>query len=943
MALDNNIDVLTLTETWMKKEDSAICSEIREVSFNVLHTPRGRRGGGVATLTKRNISMRKVNVQRKFRSFECQEVLLKPPANCRILVVYRPGTVGQFNSFLEEFEDLLVSLTEQRHCSVICGDLNIHMERSSDPHTIRFKTLLSELGWENAVEVPTHNRGGTLDLILTKADESSTAAVRISEVSVTPHPAAPDHFLVTCLADLPSPNTDQYMIRSGRNINGIDRELLKEEILCSDLCDDLPDQLEEYVDLYNNTLGSVLDNLAPTEEKKVKIRTVPKWMKTATCLRVRRIRRAKERRWKSRLLKSCNIRVLTSVYTEWKEASKVSIKTLEDARSKYYQAEFKRLQGNAKGMYSVVNGLLGIEKSPTTLPSDKEPSQLAPEFNEYFKSKVTKIYQQIESQSIPPPAVTPQPDKPTTKFTAFSPVSDEDLLKMIREMNRKHCQLDPMPTSLIMECLPELLPSISKIVNDSLLTGIFPQSFKEAIIRPSFKGKELDPEDLSSYRPVSNLSFISKVVEKAVSIQLVDYLENNGLFPSHQSAYRKFHSCETATLKIVNDLLVLLDSRSRAVLLLLDLSAAFDTVKHSRLLRKLEDQYGISGNALKWFQSYLQSRSTSVLLENNRSDTLEVEIGVPQGSILGPVLFVLYTRDLQDIARVYDLNIHLFADDTQIYVSFDESNTDDVFRRLQRCFKHIQWWMGENFLKLNPSKTEVLVLTNKADKSPIPETLSLDPDEEDFKVAETARNLGIWFDSKLSMSEHISRTVRACWAQLSNLWRIGSRLTRQTKIQLVHTLIHSRLDYGNALLKQATKEDINRLQKVQNSAVRFINNHKRRRGVTKLRRELHFLPVNARIDFKILLLTYKCINGLAPPYLRDLITPRKQTGHNLRKDNDPTLLEKTFSSKYRHTRAAFSLNAPKLWNGLPRGIRESSTVEMFKTRLKTHLFRLAYE
>ena len=251
--------------------------------------------------------------------------------------------------------------------------------------------------------------------------------------------------------------------------------------------------------------------------------------------------------------------------------------------------------------------------------------------------------------------------------------------------------------------------------------------------------------------------------------------------------------------------------------------------------------------------------------------------------------------------------------------------------------------MGENFLKLNPSKTEVLVLTNKADKSPIPETLSLDPDEEDFKVAETARNLGIWFDSKLSMSEHISRTVRACWAQLSNLWRIGSRLTRQTKIQLVHTLIHSRLDYGNALLKQATKEDINRLQKVQNSAVRFINNHKRRRGVTKLRRELHFLPVNARIDFKILLLTYKCINGLAPSYLRDLITPRKQTGHNLRKDNDPTLLEKTFSSKYRHTRAAFSLNAPKLWNGLPRGIRESSTVEMFKTRLKTHLFRLAYE
>ena len=179
--------------------------------------------------------------------------------------------------------------------------------------------------------------------------------------------------------------------------------------------------------------------------------------------------------------------------------------------------------------------------------------------------------------------------------------------------------------------------------------------------------------------------------------------------------------------------------------------------------------------------------------------------------------------------------------------------------------------------------------------------------------------------------------------KLSNLWRIGNRLNRQTKIQLVHTLIHSRLDYGNALLKQASKKDINRLQKVQNSAVRFINNHRRRRGVTKLRRELHFLPVDARIDFKLLLLTYKCINGLAPLYLQDLITPRTQTGRNLRNDNDLTLLERSFSSKYRQTSAAFSISAPKLWNGLPRGIRESSTVEMFKTRLKTHLFRLAYE
>ena len=175
-----------------------------------------------------------------------------------MLTVYRPGTVGQFECFLEEFEDLLVSLMEQRECSIICGDFNIHMERAADPTAVKFKALLSELGWHNTVNVPTHNKGGTLDLILTRSDDASASGVRISEVEVIPHPAAPDHYLVSCLADLPSPSNDSFMTRRARNINGLDLELLKEEILCSDLCDELPEHLEECVDVYNNTLGSIL-------------------------------------------------------------------------------------------------------------------------------------------------------------------------------------------------------------------------------------------------------------------------------------------------------------------------------------------------------------------------------------------------------------------------------------------------------------------------------------------------------------------------------------------------------------------------------------------------------------------------------------------------------------------------------------------------------------
>ena len=190
----------------------------------------------------------------------------------------------------------------------------------------------------------------------------------------------------------------------------------------------------------------------------------------------------------------------------------------------------------------------------------------------------------IEDENVPVPKTQPTPKTCTSTFTKFKQVTDEELVKTNRDMNKKHCSLDPMPSSMVNDALPELTPVISRIVNDSLTKGIFPTAFKEAIIRPSFKGKDLDSEQLNSYRPISNLSFISKVVEKCASIQLTEYLEENKLLPTKQSAYRKFHSCETATLKIFNDILLLLDNKSKVVLLLLDLSAAFDTVKHTNLL-----------------------------------------------------------------------------------------------------------------------------------------------------------------------------------------------------------------------------------------------------------------------------------------------------------------------------------------------------------------------
>ena len=192
------------------------------------------------------------------------------------------------------------------------------------------------------------------------------------------------------------------------------------------------------------------------------------------------------------------------------------------------------------------------------------------------------------------------------------------------------------------------------------------------------------------------------------------------------------------------------------------------------------------------------------------------------------------------------------------------------------------------------------------------------------------------------MSAHVSKIIQACHYQLINLWRIRRRLTKELRIQLVHMLIHSRLDYGNALLFGIKKEDIKRLQKIQNSAVRFVFCSKGRRGVTRMRKDLHFLPVEMRIKFKIGLLTYKCLHGLAPPYLSEMLSFRKQKVKAMRADCDHTLLERPFNTKYHSTESAFSICAPKLWNGLPREIREAETPSSFKKMLKTHLFGLSF-
>ena len=259
------------------------------------------------------------------------------------------------------------------------------------------------------------------------------------------------------------------------------------------------------------------------------------------------------------------------------------------------------------------------------------------------------------------------------------------------------------------------MPILCQIVNLSLQSGFVPHSLKQAILKPLLKKASLD-HILSNFRSISNLEFVAKLTGKVVANRLVSYLEQNHLDEPLQSAYKKFHSCETALVRVHNDMLCAIDERCCVVLLLLDLSAAFDTVDHNILPQRLHSRFLVRGKALDWFASYLADRTQSVIINNTKLKPYPLECGVPQGSILEPILYLLYTSPLADILKHHNMCYHLYADDTQRYVSFvtnDDNALNSSITKIENCLSDINLWMTANKLKLNKSKTDLIYLYSR--------------------------------------------------------------------------------------------------------------------------------------------------------------------------------------------------------------------------------------
>lgn len=400
---------------------------------------------------------------------------------------------------------------------------------------------------------------------------------------------------------------------------------------------------------------------------------------------------------------------------------------------------------------------------------------------------------------------------------------------------------------------------------------------------------------------------------------------------------RPCFSTETALLRVYNDLLLAADIGNEAVLILLDYSAAFDTINHDILLDRLVNKFGISDSALSWFKSYFTDRSQSIVINKSVSKPHTPLEGVPQGSVIGPLAFTLYTSPLEDIIASHGFGRMIYADDTQVYVILNHEDTS-LIPKLERCISDIKAWSSANDLKLNEEKTEVLHIASKFRKCSTLSSVNIA--SIPVEPVKCARNLGVVVSKDLTMDKYISNKCRSASFALYKIGHIRKCLDARTTETLVHAFITCHLDQCNSLLYGLPDSLIAKLQRIQNSAARLVSLTRSRDHITPVLRELHWLPIKYRIIYKILLLTFKCLHGLAPDYLTDLIQVYKPS-RTLRSSSNLNLTVPSVSTVSYGQRSFFHA-APKLWKDLPNHVKNSMTLGQFKSSLKTHLFTLAF-
>jgi len=920
MKRDHSLDLLCLCETW-HDTDSVSIRRLRAEGLQVLERARQRptdirpslttNHGGVALAASRGVKLTAINTGGRKSNLEhiCARVSSRD-SSCVVLLIYRPGSVAADSGFFDDLADLLDRLVTFVDPLMIVGDLNIRLDRADDPACRRLQELLATYDLNCCVSTPTHDCGGTLDVVVTRRD----APVTVQTID----PGFSDHRLLrwTCNLKKPAPVYEYVTRRPWRRL---DVDVFKRELRRSRLCGDIvSSDANTMAELYDSEIKDILDRILPVKTSLLRRRPSDPWFDDE-CREAKRRCRQLERAASRSPLQAAT----------WHAERRCYRRLISVKRRTFWSSLIADQRYKPREMWKSIDKLLGRGRS------DVDTDINANDFVQFFDKKV----EDIRSAT----ANAPQPDYVATgcMFHAFRSVSADDVAEAVRKLPNKQCSTDPMPTWLLKECIDDLAPYLSQTFSLSLQSGVVPAAFKTAVICPRIKKPSLDPSDVKNYRPISNLTVMSKLLERIVARQLMAYLSDNDLLPDRQSAYRAFRSTETAIARLLSDILTALDAGDIAALALLDLSAAFDTVDHSILLHRLKTSFGLSGSVLAWFSSYIDQRRHYVSVHGEHSAVSETKFGVPQGSVLGPILFIMYTVDVISIVERAGLSVHQFADDTQIYGSCRSHQSASLCHDIGVCVDSVACWTRSNRLQLNADKTEFMWCVPPRRRHQLPDE-PLPVSNLNVEPVSSVRDLGVYLDTDMSMNTHITQLVCTCFGILRQIRCIRRSLPRSSLATLITAFILSKVDYCNVVLSGLPNRDLERVQSVINAAARLTTGARKYDHVMPLLKDLHWLRVPERITYKLCVLVRNCLHGTAPRYLQDVIQPVAVTSRRRLRSTSSSALVVPITRRSTIGDRAFAVAGPRAWNSLPEFVIDCSSPGTFRKYLKTYLFSLSF-
>ena len=926
---DENIDIACIQETWFSSESNIITSIIKKAGYNISHVYRSDKvGAGVAIIWKNQLQsvtqICKIIPQDYISlQYKCMVFNLRP--KILLISIYRLQE-QPFSQFLIDLEHLISSHFNNSHSFILVGDFNTHFEKTDSNNNILLSDLMASYGLSSQfVDGPTHKKGHTLDLIFLNNFEIQASVTPPMSFDIGDH--FPVYFTLNNVTNRISSHTMKRV--TYRNLRGINLVEFSSD-LCTQLDNlhglDFPSHYQQFFNITNETLG----RHAPLKTKTVSSKESVPWLDSEYKTE-RALRRKYERAWKESIKKSGKTDTPERVPYVIQRKKCANLVTLK--RSQYLKNIIQNSDGDQRSLNKIVCEVLDKNKFSSSFPSHDQPVELANRFNSFYTNKVQTIRDKIpiiDSSETFEDGRTTFVGQP---LNVFSPVTVEEKKSLLKGKSVKAAYNDILPRPVLKKVVDTLLPYICDLINLSLKSASM-EGVKEATIIPLLKKAGLDPEILKNYRPVSDIVVISKLIETVVLARLNQHISINNLQCHFQHGYKKFHSTETLLLKVVDDILIGFDKNSGTILLLLDLSAAFDTVDIDKLLNILEKEFGITGIALKWFHSFLTNRKQRVRIHDSLSEYLDVLFGVPQGSVLGPVLFNLYAKSLYNVIGAAGFETSGYADDSNARLTFSLTFQHGVItQHLPDLMDKITQWMNHFFLKINPDKTEIILF--------VPQNLSNHPTINGtflkngtcIRFSDTVTNLGGRLDKFLTLEPFINSTVALCYKQLKDISSIRNLIEKKHAEMLVHSVISSRLDYCNSLFYGLKKSVIERLQKVQNAAARVVLKLRKRDPIRQEMSNLHWLRITERILFKVIVMTFKCINNMGPVELSSLITFHSVENCTLRY----MFLESV------HGRRSFRYAAPRLWNALPITIRKLTVLSNFKSKVKHLLFNKSGE